>query len=228
MAKELKIKFESPLLDQLAVELAERLGPGNRALNVFNRHMEAALKNAMKPGVKLLKGLTPRGPTGNLKRSVQAVARSYKKDRRWYGAVGYSAEGKKKTKINKDGKRTGSDLGYHQGLIEFGTGPRRLGKHTGSNPTPIASSISELPGLSVSNARNGTLRTKPKPPKGFFKKARAGETVVLAPMKKHGNIPKVAGMADDFMESALREDMKTRVDKAWKQLDYVSRKVKPK
>jgi len=35
-------------------------------------------------------------------------------------------------------------------------------------------------------------------------------------------------MADDFMKSALREDMKTRVDKAWRNLDYVARKVKAK
>lgn len=216
--KELDIKFESPLLDQLAAQLRERLS-GDKAENVFTTHMAKAIKEALKPGVKLLKDHTPRGPTGNLKRSVQSVAKMYKRDRRWWGAVGYSATGKR-SKIHKDGYRTGSNLGYHQGLVEFGTEPRRT---TGR----IASSISRFSSLTVSNTRSGNVRTSPKPPKGFFKSAPAGQTVDLGQMKPQKNIPKVYGMADDFMEAALREDMKTRVEKAWKQLDYLANRKKP-
>ena len=217
MAKELGIKFETPLLDQLAAELREKLS-GEKADNVFTKHMVAAIKAAMKPGVTLLKQHTPKGPTGNLRRSVKAVAKMYRKDRRWFGAVGYSATGAK-SKIHKDGYRTGSNLGYHQGLVEFGTKPRRTSGR-------IASSIGRFPSLTVSNTKGGALSTKPKPPKGFFKSAPAGQTVDLGQMQPQKNIPKVYGMADDFMESALREDMKTRVEKAWKQLDYMAKNVK--
>jgi len=222
MAKELDVDFKAPMLADLAKELRAKLGSGQQADNIFTRHMVAAIKAAMKPGVQLLKNETPRGPTGNLKRSVKQVAKMYRKDRVWFGAVGYSADGKAKTKINKSGRRTGSDLGYHQGLVEAGTGRRVLGKHTGQNPTRIASSISGVSSLSIKNTKGGMLRTSPKPNKGFFTRAKAGSTVVLAPMKGEGNIPKVASMADDFMESALRRDMVDRVEKAWKNLDYLN------
>jgi len=220
MAKELDIKFESTDFAELARQLRDALGDGKRPDNIFNTHMIAAVKAALKPGVPILKNETPRGPTGNLKRSVQAVARNYKKDRRWFGAVGYSATGAR-SRIHKDGYRTGSSLGYHQGLVEFGTKQR-------STTGRIASSKGRFTSLTVSNNRSGAISTKPKPPKGFFKSARAGQTVDLGQMQPQKNIPKVYGMADDFMHAALREDMKTRVDKAWKQLDYVAKNVKPK
>lgn len=217
MAKELDIKFQSPLLKQLAEELRAKLGDGKRADNIFNTHMVAAIKVALKPGVKLLKDATPKGPTGNLKKSVKAVSRYYKKDRVWFGAVGYSASGGK-SKIAKAGYRTGSELGYHQGLVEFGTKQRK-------SKGRIASSIGRFTSMTVNNTRSGDLRTTPKPPKGFFKSAPAGQRVDLGQMRPQKNIPKVYGMADDFMESALRRDMETRVDKAWKNLDYVANKM---
>jgi hypothetical protein len=45
-------------------------------------------------------------------------------------------------------------------------------------------------------------------------------------MRPQKNIPKVYGMADDFMESALRRDMTDRVEKAWKNFDWVNRNKK--
>lgn len=219
MAKELDVKFETSDLGELAKQLRDRLGQGGKADNVFTRHMVAAIKASMKPGVQLLKTETPRGPTGNLKRSVKQVAKMYKRDRVWFGAVGYSATGAK-SKIHKDGYRTGSSLGYHQGLVEFGTKPRRTEGR-------IASSLGRFV-MAVSNKRSGDIRTTPKPPKGFFKSARTGQTVDLGQMRPQKNIPKVYGMADDFMAAALREDMKTRVDKAWRNLDYVTQNVKPR
>jgi len=219
MAKELDVKFETPLLKQLAEDLRAKLGDGKRADNVFNTHMVAAIKAALKPGVELLKNNTPKGPTGNLKKSVKAVSRNYKKDRVWFGAVGYSASGGK-SKIAKAGYRTGSELGYHQGLVEFGTKARK-------SQGRIASSIGRFTSLTVRNMkRSGELRTTPKPPKGFFKSARAGQQVDLGQMRPQKNIPKVYGLADDFMESALRRDMADRVEKAWKQFNWVNQNKK--
>ena len=220
MAKELDVKFETSMVSELIEKLAEKLGPGNRARNVFNIHMKAALKVAMQPGGQLLKNETPQGPTRNLQKSVQVVTRDYRRDRKWFAAVGYSATGAK-SKIAKAGYRTGSSLGYHQGLVEFGTKPRRTEGR-------IASSRGRFTSMTVSNKRNGDIRTTPKPPKGFFKSARTGQTVDLGQMRPQKNIPKVYGMADDFMAAALREDMKTRVDKAWENLDYVTKNVKPR
>lgn len=217
MAKELDVDFKAPALAELAKELRAKLGSGQQADNIFTRHMVAAIKAAMKPGVSLLKNETPRGVTGNLKRSVKQVAKMYRKDRVWFGAVGYSATGAK-SKIHKDGYRSGSNLGYHQGLVEFGTKQRRTEGR-------IASSRGRFTSMTVSNSRSGDLRTTPKPPKGFFKSAPAGQRVDLGQMQPQKNIPKVYGMADDFMESALRRDMETRVEKAWRNLDYVANKM---
>jgi len=214
MGKELQIAFETPMLAKLAEDLAAQLGSGKREGIIFNKHMLQSLKEAMKPGVTALKNATPKGPTGNLKRSVKIITKDYRKDRKWFAAVGYSAHGRGKTKINKSGRRTGSDLGYHQGLVEAGTGPRVLGKHTGKSPTRIASSISGVSSLSIRNTRGGMLRTSPKPNKGFFTRAKAGSTVVLAPMKGEGNIPKVYAQVNSRMRSELAKDMETRVGKA--------------
>lgn len=220
MAKELDVKFESPAINELAEQLAARLGPGDRAKNIFNKHMLASIKQAMKPGVKLLKNETPRGPTGNLRRAVAQIARNYRKDRKWFGAVGYSASGQK-SKIHKHGYRTGRNLGYHQGLVEFGTKDRKVPQRLGLYTWPIASAVGRFKDMKVRKKRDGSMYTSPKPPKGFFRAGVQGRDLVLPSMRPQKNIPKVYGIADDFMESALRRDTQTRVEKAWKNLDYI-------
>ena len=224
MAKEMQIAFEGPMLAELAEQLAAELGTGKREGKVFNKHMLQALKEAMKPGVAALKAATPRGPTGNLKKSVEIITRNYRKDRNWFAAVGYSASGSKETKIGKDNRRRGRELGYHQGLVEFGTGRRQFGKWTGST-VRIGSSISLTPSLKVTNLkRTGDLRTTPKRPKGFFKSAPIGQTVYTAPMPAQKNIPKVHAKVQGQMQSNLAEDMKTRVGKAVRDLAQWNKK----
>lgn len=227
MAKELDVRLDTTDFEALGKALAERLGPGNKARNVFNIHMAAAFKNAMKKPASILKQKTSRGPTGNLRRSVQSVFRNYKRDRKWFGAIGYSVSGQK-TKIHKDGYRTGANLGYHQGLVEFGTKNRRTNGR-------IASSISRFTSVSVSNTRTGAIRTQPKPPKGFFKSAPAGSTVDLGRMEGQGKIPETFLTAQTYMEAGLRDDIegkpgdktRGRVNKAWAQLNYdYSKKLK--
>lgn len=225
MAKELDVKVETTDFSLVAKKLAETLGPGNKARNVFNIHMKASFKAAMKKPAKVLKEETKKGPTGNLKKSVQAVVREYKKNRKWFGAVGYSASGSK-TKIAKAGYRTGANLGYHQGLVEFGTKARR-------SEGRIASSISRFTSVTVSNARDGSIRTKPKMPKGFFKTAKAGQTVDLGQMRPQRTIPRVWLTAKEYINAGIREDFdpsdatkKGRVQKAFDQLNYVSNKLK--
>jgi len=219
MGKELQIGFETPMLAKLAEELAAQLGSGKREGIIFNKHMLQSLKEAMKPGVTALKNATPKGPTGNLRRSVKIITRNYRKDRKWFAAVGYSAHGRGKTKINKSGRRTGSDLGYHQGLVEAGTtGMRRLGRHQGGKQVRIATSFRYNSSLKISTNRFGQVGTKPAPPKGFFTSATLDRTVELRPMKGEGNIPKVYAQVNSSMRSALAKDMETRVGKAVRDL----------
>lgn len=74
------------------------------------RYMEPAMKKAIRPGVSRLRQITPRGPTGNLKKSVKPKTKRYPKDGTAIGLVGYTVGGGSK--------------GYHQGFLEFGTKQR--------------------------------------------------------------------------------------------------------
>jgi hypothetical protein len=67
-ALELEIKF--PELTQLREEFKDL------KKNIAAKHMGAALRAAMKPGVAALRKNTPKGPTGNLRKSVKLKVES--------------------------------------------------------------------------------------------------------------------------------------------------------
>lgn len=223
MAKEMQIAFEGPMLAELAEQLAAELGAGKREGKVFNKHMLQALKESMKPGVAELKRVTPKGPSGNLRNSVEIITRNYRKDRKWFAAVGYSAGGGKKKKIGKDGRTRGKGRGYHQGLVEFGTGLRVLGKWTGKQER-FASSFRFTPNMEIKRNKKGLLTTRPKPNKGFFISSTLDRSVELGKMKGRGNIPKTYSKINGIMRQALAEDMKTRVGKAVRDLAQWNKK----
>lgn len=76
-----------------------------------SKYMEPAMKQAIKPGLRKLREITPRGPTSNLKKSVRSKTKKYVKDGTAIGLVGYT--------VGKGAK------GYHQGFLEFGTKERQ-------------------------------------------------------------------------------------------------------
>jgi len=78
--------------------------------SIRRKYMKAAFNATAKVGMDKLRQITPRGPTGNLKKAV------VRKATQGYGLAGYAAGGRKG---NEDKK------GYHQGLLEFGTKERR-------------------------------------------------------------------------------------------------------
>lgn len=171
--------------------------------NIAAKHLGAALRKAMAPGLSALKKNTPKGPTGNLRKSAKTKIKLYKKDGRAVGLVGYEIGGGSK--------------GYHQGFLEFGTKERQTKGR-------FASSWKRANGgFRVVNARRGRnagkLTTQPKPPKGFFKTAKAGEQVKLGKMPVGGRTkqPPVKtsfNQARPQMVSILQGELATRLEKA--------------
>jgi len=104
--------------------------PGSLA----RKHLKAAIRRSIKPFVPALKSATPRGATGNLRRSVTTVVRFGTKVSRGggdsfrgtvMGIVGFSRKGKKK-----------NQKGDHSVLVEAGSKPRKRkrGGSTGTMP----------------------------------------------------------------------------------------------
>lgn len=143
------------------------------------KYMGAALNKSIDPGLKLLRTLTPRGPTGNLRRAIAKKVKRYsggpksKNPAKSPGAAvalaGFTAPPRGKTR-DQLGK---SQKGGHGGFLEFGTKERRTKGY-------IASSFSRSGAVRASvGKRSGKVTTKPKPPKGFVKAVPKGETVSL-------------------------------------------------
>lgn len=150
--------------------------------NIAAKYMASALGKAITPGYSALKQLTPRGPTGNLRRAIRKKTKKYTKRGTGVALVGYTAAPRKKAETLK-----GNEKGAHQGFLEFGTKERKTKGR-------IASSFKRSGPVKVVIARRaGTLKTKPKPPKGFVKAASAGGSVSLGafPIGGKGGLPPV-------------------------------------
>lgn len=167
------VSVEFPELKKLQKDLAQYTS------YVAKKYLKAAVNASLKPGVAALKQTTPRGPTGNLRRSVGTKVKLYRSGN-VVGLVGYRTGGSA-SKPGKGSVRRGSNLGYHQGFVEFGTKPRRTKGR-------IASSYGRLgPFTFVKSKTAGRVQTKPKYPKAFFKSAPAGQTVDLGRMPQGGS-----------------------------------------
>jgi hypothetical protein len=88
--------------------------------NLAAKHMAAALKRAAEQGGtrQALRSTTPRGKTGNLRRAIAVKTKLYKRQGTGIAIVGFNS-GRKMNEPFDDRK-----LGYHQGLVEFGTQER--------------------------------------------------------------------------------------------------------
>ena len=169
--------------------------------NIAAKHMGAALRVAMKPGVDALRKNTPRGPSGNLRKSIKLKIKTYPKDGNSVGMVGYSWGGDAK--------------GYHQGFLEFGTKERKTkGRFASSWKYGQFSVINPTRGKNA-----GKLVTRPKPPKAFFKSSKTDEVVNLGKMPIGGRtgVPPVKTafqQAQPAMRSLLQQELATRLEKA--------------
>lgn len=209
MAGSLELSMEFPELTELREQF--------KALpkNLAAKHLGAALRKAMAPGQAALKKNTPKGPTGNLRKSVKTKIKTYKKDGNAVGLVGYEIGGGSK--------------GYHQGFLEFGTKERKTkGRFASSwKRSSLANSSYTAGGFRIVNPRRGKnagkLITQPKPPKAFFKSAKKGEQVSLGKMPVGGRtgVPPVKtsfAQARPAMVSVLQSELATRLEKALSEL----------
>jgi hypothetical protein len=80
---------------------------------IQKKYLAAAVRAAGKEEVKEIRQLTPRGPTGNLKRSVGLVVEKRRKARTATGVIGYRRSGTNK-----------STMGFHAHWIEEGVKDR--------------------------------------------------------------------------------------------------------
>lgn len=146
--------------------------------NIAAKHMGAALNKSIEPGFKLIKTLTPKGPTGNLRRAIRKKVKRYtgsltsKNPAKSPGAAvalaGYTAP----PRVKRDDLKA-NEKGSHGGFLEFGTKARRTDGR-------IASSFRRSGPVKVVVARrSGAVTTKPRPPKGFVKAVPKGGTVDL-------------------------------------------------
>jgi HK97 gp10 family phage protein len=201
----LELSMEFPELTQLREQFKEL------PKNIAAKHLGAALRKAMAPGQAALRKNTPKGPTGNLRKSIKTKVKVYAKDGNAVGIVGYA--------IGK------GSLGYHQGFLEFGTKERKTkGRFASSWKSSSLNNSQYVRGgftiLNPKRGRNaGKLITKPKSPKAFFKTAKQGQVVNLGKMPVGGRtgVPPVKtsfSQAQPAMRSLLQNELATRLEKA--------------
>jgi HK97 gp10 family phage protein len=189
--------------------------------NIAAKHLGAALRKAMAPGQAALRKNTPKGPTGNLRKSIKTKIKVYAKNGNAVGLVGYEIGGGSK--------------GYHQGFLEFGTKERKTkgpvassfkqrGQFTIARPRKLGKPPKNLFGAAGDRyaARYRSrlkVQTNPKYPKAFFKRAADGKVVKLGKMPVGGRtgVPPVKtafNQAQPAMRSLLQQELATRLEKA--------------
>lgn len=216
MAQGIDVSIEFPELEQ--IKAAFKTLPRNIAA----KHMGAALNKSIDPGFRLLKTLTPRGPTGNLRKAIRKKVKRYtgsltsKNPAKSPGAAvalaGYVAPPRKKA-----ADTAANEKGYHGGFLEFGTKDRKTKGY-------IASSFSRSGAVKVVVAkRSGKITTRPKPPKGFVKAVSKGGTVDLGrfPIGGKGGVPPVKTAfqrAQPAIRSAMNVEMTKSLNNALKEM----------
>ena len=207
----LRIDMYFPDMDELRAELLKL--PKNLAA----KHLGAALRKATQPGLTALRKNTPKGPTGNLRKSIRTKVKTYPKDGRAVGMVGYSWGGDSK--------------GYHQGFIEFGTKQRttKQGRFASSFRWKLDTAGKGRGGFRITvpaRGKNaGKMKTvNPAYPKSFFKSAKDGQKVDLGKMPiggRTGKPPVKSAFAQSrtAMETELRLQLGARIEKAWGELE---------
>lgn len=179
--------------------------------NLAAKHFGAAMRKAIQPGLRQLRQNTPKGPTGNLRKSIKAKVKTYPRTGAAVGLVGYSWGG--------------NSPGYHQGFIEFGTKERKTkGRFASTFRSKTAQRAGPFKIINNRRGRNaGKTVTNPKSPKAFFKSAKAGETVNLGKMPIGGRtgvapVKTAFAQAKPEMEATLRMQLAARIEKAWMEL----------
>lgn len=187
MAGGIDVKVEFPELKQL--QNAFR----NFRPSLARKHMGAAIRRSLQPGLRALRGNVTKGPTGNLKRAVASKVKTYVSGNA-VGLVGFVAAGSGKSKSAAGGTvKKGKDRAFHAGFLEFGTKERIIKTSSRRAGASVASSFKTLGAFSIAKtARRGKfagvvrVSTTPKYPKAFFKKAPRGQLLSVREMPVGG------------------------------------------
>ena len=99
------------------------------------RTMGAAAKRALQPAVAALRNTTPKGPTGNLRRSIATASRRYTKTGTGAAVVGYRKPGSG-SKPPEGSRKKANDKSAHQFIVEYGTAVRRTKKGANRGRSP--------------------------------------------------------------------------------------------
>jgi len=212
MARYAGTVIEFPEIKQIRLKLQARFAPRIRA-----KFLGAALRKATQPGVRMLKSTTRashKRVSGNLLRSVTSVIRRYPKTGNAVGIVGYQKAGTGKATPTAGTIQKGKDRAFHAGLIVFGTKDRRA-------KGAIASSYNKRGPFTIKgqakrgkHAGSTRVRTVPKFPKAFFKRAPAGRKVFLGRVIGSDPIAAALRQAAPEIRRVLREQMSDVVERA--------------
>lgn len=224
MAGGIDIKVEFPELKQLQAAFR-----GFRP-SLARKHMGAAIRRSLAPGLTALKGNVTRGPTGNLARSITSKVKTYRSGNA-VGLVGFVAAGSGKTKSAGGGSvKKGKDRAFHAGFLEFGTKERIIKTSSRRAGASVASSFKTFGPFKIAKtAKRGKfagvvrVNTSPKYPKAFFKKAPRGQVLSLREMPvggKKGQPPVKTAYRESLssMRSALSVEMTKSLINAQKDL----------
>lgn len=162
--------------------------------SLARKHMGAAIKRSLRPGLDALRSNVKRGPTGNLARAIAAKVKTYRSGNA-VGLVGFIAAGSGKSESARGGSvKKGKDRAFHAGFLEFGTKQRRIKTSSRAGGASIASSFKRLGPFTIKKvAKRGKfagiarVNTSPKYPRAFFKKAPRGAVLTLPEMPIGGS-----------------------------------------
>jgi len=183
MAGGMDVKVEFPELKQLQ-QAFRQFRP-----SLARKHMGAAIRRSLQPGLKALRGNVTKGPTGNLARAITSKVKTYASGNA-VGLVGFTAAGSGKNKSSGGGSvKKGKDRAFHAGFLEFGTKERTIKTSSRRAGASIASSFKTFGPFKIAKvAKRGKfagvvrVNTQPKYPKAFFKKAPRGQLLKLPAM----------------------------------------------
>jgi hypothetical protein len=187
MASGMDVKVEFPELRELQ-KAFRQFRP-----SLARKHMGAAIRRSLKPGLTALRGNVSKGPTGNLARAITSKVKTYVSGNA-VGLVGFTAAGSGKSNSAGGGSvKKGKDRAFHAGFLEFGTKERIIKTSSRRGGASIASSFKTMGQFKIARiAKRGKfagvarINTSPKYPKAFFKKAPRGEMLRIPEMPVGG------------------------------------------
>lgn len=183
MSSGIDVKVEFPELKELQ-KAFQQFRP-----SLARKHMGAAIRRSLQPGLKALRANVSKGPTGNLARAITSKVKTYASGNA-VGLVGFTAAGSGKNKSAGGGTVSrGKDRAFHAGFLEFGTKDRIIKTSSRRAGASVASSFRTLGPFKIARvAKRGKfagvvrVNTSPKYPKAFFKKAAQGQVLSVGAM----------------------------------------------